>query len=453
MDERSWLEGVRLWYNYQDYLGAIELWEDLIDALEWNDSSWILSSQGNSDFPSILLKQPPPVAIASSLDQRTNAARLLLFLAGCQLDAQHISLARRSLIRCLRCCMQHDDDEKSRISNASSSSTATLALQEWLCSYEEEAHVQNDGETALVMSRKIVEFAIGKNEGKNTSYWTDVFQRPGFLYKSIQNGKAHYEGDERPSWCAVLEESAGRIRDEFLQLAKGGSTTHHWPAVGRSDHRDGAGQHDHKVVDGDWREVVLFGSGARPDLAPFTSNLIRKYVPEAASLAEQGGGEVIFSVLSPETRIRAHCGSTNLRLTAHLGLSIPSTSTTDCAIRVADQWHTWEEGKVLVFDDSFEHEVKNLTSKHRGVLLLRFWHPNLDPEKRMVALNQAVQSKELDTLRRYNPPLPSSIYKRVEERGLEQSKCSGCWRGGYDTIRLETIHDPTFVCSCGHLID
>jgi hypothetical protein len=388
MDDQGWLEGVKLWYNDQDYLGAIEIWQEILDALNWSDGKLL----HESEFPSTLLEEPAPFG--------TNVARRLLFLAGCQLDAQNVRLARTSLIRCLRCSDDWD------------TTTARLALQEWLCSYEEEAHENNDGEAALNMSRQIVEFAVRKG----CRYWRDPYQRPGFLYASLQDCKPHYEGDDRPAWCSVLEQNWERIRDEFLRLTRGGSTTQHWPAVGTSDHRGGAGQHDHKVVDGDWREVVLFGSGARPDLAPYTSSLIRKYIPEATSLAEQGGGEVIFSVLSSKTRIRAHCGSTNLRLTAHLGLSIPSTSSEDCGIRVADEWHTWEKGKVLVFDDSYEHEVKNLTSEYRAVLLLRFWHPNLDPEKRAKALTEAVEAKELDSLRRYNPPMTAEQTRELERQ-------------------------------------
>ncbi len=38
---------------------------------------------------------------------------------------------------------------------------------------------------------------------------------------------------------------------------------------------------------------------------------------------------------------------------------------------------TWEEGKVIVFDDSFEHEVWNDSKQERIVLLLNFWHPDL----------------------------------------------------------------------------
>jgi Aspartyl/Asparaginyl beta-hydroxylase len=429
MDEVKWFEGVKLWYNDQDYLGAIEIWQEALDALDWgvSDGKLILQEHEN---------EVPKAILEDAVSFGVEVARRLLFLAGCQLDAQNVPLARRSLVRSLRCCTDWD------------STVARRALQEWLCSYEEEAHVQNNADAALNMSRKIVEFAIHKG----CNQWRSPWQRPGFLEPTVRDSEPFYDADDRPSWCHILETNWEKIRDEFLNLARGGSSTQHWPAVGTSDHREGAGQHDHIVVDGDWREVVLFGSGAQPHLAPFTSSLMRKYIPDATTLADQGGGEIIFSVLGSKTRVRAHCGSTNLRLTAHLGLSIPSLSVEDCGIRVADKWHSWKNGKVFVFDDSYEHEVKNMTSAYRAVLLLRFWHPALDPEKRTHVLLEAVEAKERDALRRYNPPISSAFHKTVEERGLIQNKCPNCWRSGYDTIRLAQLADPAFFCTCGHPI-
>mmetsp|Transcript_16214 Transcript_16214/g.23846 ORF Transcript_16214/g.23846 Transcript_16214/m.23846 type:complete len:433 (+) Transcript_16214:53-1351(+) len=432
MNRTTWLEGVRLWYNDQDYFGAIEVWQDgLNNLIDWNDEEEDhLSIFSLSDY-------------SYNIHRGNDVARLLLFLAGCQLDAQQKRLARLSLIFCLRCCHGFD-------------LTAQLAAQELICSYEEDIHDNIDGEKSIKLCRKIVEFAIKHD----CSYWVNKYQRPGFMCDSIKlYGKPYYERDVRPSWCNILEEEKNwtRIRDEFYRLTRGGSSRDHLPSVGAGNHRGGAGEHDHKVVDGDWREVVLFGSGARPELAPFTSSLIRTCVPEATSLSEQGGGEVIFSVLGPNTRIRSHCGSTNLRLTAHLGLSVPFISEKEeksaCAIRVADKWLTWEEGRVLVFDDSFEHQVNNMTLKPRVVLLLRFWHPDFPQNERAQVLEKVVDAKQLDSLRRYNPPLPSGTFDNVERRGLELDRCPVCRGSGYSCIRLMSIDDPTFNCSCGYPID
>ena len=46
-----------------------------------------------------------------------------------------------------------------------------------------------------------------------------------------------------------------------------------------------------------------------------------------------------------------------------------------CWLRVDDQICHWHEGKCLVFDDTFEHEVKNDTPQRRVVLFLDFDRP------------------------------------------------------------------------------
>jgi aspartate beta-hydroxylase len=38
---------------------------------------------------------------------------------------------------------------------------------------------------------------------------------------------------------------------------------------------------------------------------------------------------------------------------------------------------TWKEGDVVVFDDSFEHEVWNNSSEDRMIFILDIFHPDL----------------------------------------------------------------------------
>ena len=108
------------------------------------------------------------------------------------------------------------------------------------------------------------------------------------------------------------------------------------------------------VKAGAWTEVVLAGTGARPDAAPRTLRLLRECASdEVLSLAngnDGAAGEVIFSVLAPHTVIQPHTASHNLRLTAHLALRVPSSSggagAGDCYLRVADQPRMhWETGR------------------------------------------------------------------------------------------------------------
>ncbi|CAE8687687.1 unnamed protein product, partial [Polarella glacialis] len=107
-----------------------------------------------------------------------------------------------------------------------------------------------------------------------------------------------------------------------------------------------------------------------------------------------GGGDVIFSVLTPGTRLRPHCGPSNARLTCHMGIKVPKTLEQGCRMRVAaEEPRGWQEGKCVVFDDSFEHEVIYDEAKShesypgdRVVLLANFWHPDFtfknDPDWR-----------------------------------------------------------------------
>lgn len=116
---------------------------------------------------------------------------------------------------------------------------------------------------------------------------------------------------------------------------------------------------------------------------------------------------MIFSRLSPRTHIKPHCGPHNLRWTAHLGLVIPK-SASDCRIRVGNEWRSWSAGKVLLFDDSFEHEVRNDTDEDRVVLLIRLWHPELMSRTTGLAVQmvaEAIAKKEESVQKRYHPPM------------------------------------------------
>ena len=62
--------------------------------------------------------------------------------------------------------------------------------------------------------------------------------------------------------------------------------------------------------------------------------------------------------MQENTHIRPHFGPTNTQLKAHLGLVVPQRSGDGTAapcttMRVGQEERAWEEGKALLFDDSF----------------------------------------------------------------------------------------------------
>nr|KAF6404502.1 aspartate beta-hydroxylase [Rousettus aegyptiacus] len=130
---------------------------------------------------------------------------------------------------------------------------------------------------------------------------------------------------------------------------------------------------------GDWSQFTLWQQGRKNDNAckgvPKTCSLLDKF-PETTGCRR---GQIKYSVMHPGTHVWPHTGPTNCRLRLHLGLVIPKEG---CRIRCANETKTWEEGKVLIFDDSFEHEVWQDATSFRLIFIVDVWHPELTPQQR-----------------------------------------------------------------------
>ncbi|XP_048638977.1 aspartyl/asparaginyl beta-hydroxylase isoform X8 [Marmota marmota marmota] len=130
---------------------------------------------------------------------------------------------------------------------------------------------------------------------------------------------------------------------------------------------------------GDWSQFTLWQQGRKNENAckgaPKTCTLLEKF-PETTGCRR---GQIKYSIMHPGTHVWPHTGPTNCRLRMHLGLVIPKEG---CKIRCANETKTWEEGKVLIFDDSFEHEVWQDASSFRLIFIVDVWHPELTPQQR-----------------------------------------------------------------------
>jgi len=136
------------------------------------------------------------------------------------------------------------------------------------------------------------------------------------------------------------------------------------------------------ITDDDrWKTFFLYGFGFRSDAncerCPATARLIE---------AVPGMKTAFFSILAPGKRIPAHRGPWKGVLRYHLALMVPEPAE-NCGIRVDDQTAHWEEGKSLVFDDSYEHEAWNETDGTRVVLFMDVVRPLRFPAS---AVNSAV---------------------------------------------------------------
>jgi aspartyl/asparaginyl beta-hydroxylase (cupin superfamily) len=124
--------------------------------------------------------------------------------------------------------------------------------------------------------------------------------------------------------------------------------------------------------DRDWRVFMLLSPIGVPRKnqakCPRTTELLRQ-VP--------GVLQAFFSILDPGKSIPAHCGPWLGYLRYHIGLRVPTNNPP--SMRVRDQIHTWEEGRSIVFDDSWEHEVYNKCDGIRVVLIVDFLRPLSPP--------------------------------------------------------------------------
>lgn len=125
--------------------------------------------------------------------------------------------------------------------------------------------------------------------------------------------------------------------------------------------------------DDQWKTFFLTGIGmdceGNAARCPETMRLLRK-IP--------GITTAFFSILSPRKHIPPHRGPYVGLLRMHLGLLVPEPRE-KVRIRVANQICHWSEGKCLVFDDTYNHEVWNDTDGYRVVLFVDFARPMRAP--------------------------------------------------------------------------
>lgn len=172
-------------------------------------------------------------------------------------------------------------------------------------------------------------------------------------------------------WTALLRDNWQTIRDEALAIYRHRSAI---PPL-----RDISPDHRALVKDQRWRSFFLIGYGHRQEeniaRAPRTAQLV-SHIP--------GLNSAFFSILEPGTVIVPHRGVTKAFITAHLGLVVPHDAQR-LWMRVDKQRVGWREGEWLIFDDTYEHEVRNDTGKARIVLLCQVERPLRQPGKLLAA--------------------------------------------------------------------
>ncbi|MEJ2088563.1 MAG: aspartyl/asparaginyl beta-hydroxylase domain-containing protein [Gammaproteobacteria bacterium] len=162
-------------------------------------------------------------------------------------------------------------------------------------------------------------------------------------------------------WIGEVEAAYPAIRDELTALLEHPERIPTFHQLSPDQERISKGDN--------WKVFTFHAYGTRIEenraLCPATSKVIDR-VP--------GLQNAWFSILAPGYHIPPHHGPTRAVVRLHLGLIVPQDGDA-CWIRVDDQICHWQEGKALVFDDTYEHEVRNDTPDRRVVLFLDFDRP------------------------------------------------------------------------------
>lgn len=177
-------------------------------------------------------------------------------------------------------------------------------------------------------------------------------------------------------WVPAIEASAHAIKQEIGDLLAEG-TQGFRPYIQTEANR--ARIADTRLRDShDWSALFLCENGKLSDDIIARCPNTWKAVQIAPMPRIANSPTVMFSLLRPGARITPHTGMHNARLTCHLPLIVPP----NCRFRVGSEIRAWEEGELLIFDDSIEHEAWNDSDQDRVVLIFDIWRPELSEQER-----------------------------------------------------------------------
>lgn len=202
--------------------------------------------------------------------------------------------------------------------------------------------------------------AIKRIETSISLAYNEAFANPlppsqGFTVVGITS-KPWYEINDLPD-AKLLEDNYEIIKQETLNAIENKTLVkpYNYPGV--------------KVSGWDYIELIEEGKKIEDSILcfPKTLELLEK-------ISSQARLETVeLSVIKPGEVVKPHRDPASSFIVCQLGLAIPE----NCGISVGGESRTWQEGKCLFFDPSYEHTVWNYSNEPRAVLLVVFYKPDL----------------------------------------------------------------------------
>lgn len=181
------------------------------------------------------------------------------------------------------------------------------------------------------------------------------------FFISKASGKERFFDVNDFAWVKEVEANANAITAELEAVLKNYESV---PELKKL-----SAEQDRIVSGNSWKSFFFYAYGERVEkncsVCPVTDKAVRK-IP--------GMLTAFYSILEPHTRLTEHRGPYKGVLRYHLALKIPKEKD-KCGIRIENEVRHWENGKSLVFDDSYLHEAWNNSDEIRVVLFVDFIRP------------------------------------------------------------------------------
>lgn len=196
-------------------------------------------------------------------------------------------------------------------------------------------------------------------------------QPTAYLYPELP--QVQFYDPAQFNWAPAIEAAAASIREELITLLT--TSTDKFRAYIQSDISSIPLEANKALLNNkDWSVLGLCEQGwVVPDVVKRCPRTWEAVLKAPLPRISGWGPTVVFSMLKAGAHIAAHTGMFNTRLICHLPLMVPP----GCRFRVGNDVREWEEGKLLIFDDTVEHEAWNDGSEDRVVLIFDIWRPEL----------------------------------------------------------------------------
>eukprot|EP01130_Rhizamoeba_saxonica_P011341 TRINITY_DN4711_c0_g1_i1.p1 TRINITY_DN4711_c0_g1~~TRINITY_DN4711_c0_g1_i1.p1 ORF type:complete len:441 (+),score=105.81 TRINITY_DN4711_c0_g1_i1:91-1323(+) len=178
-------------------------------------------------------------------------------------------------------------------------------------------------------------------------FFVDILKNTEMTLEMYQPGKAWYDASQFAA-CKILEDNYHIIREEIEEYARLQMIA--WP--------------EKYLCKTGWDVLGMFAFenkiGINCEQCPKTAEILSQI---------DGMTTAMFSCLKPRTHIKPHIGYYQYSekiLRMHLGVIIPD----GCVMKVNGEERTWEEGKCLLFDDTFRHEAWNANYEKTRIIML-----------------------------------------------------------------------------------